>query len=302
MFTTENRDIDKTHTKITNLEITQKFDQQLALLTLITSELDKEYSTVIDSTLLAKVKVLHPSVINPTQFITELTKTINRLPSGSEYPTPMELKNAHTLFDLSEINNLDQCKLISNTNYICKNKYPIYSTQAKSICETELILTQKVNQIPLDCDTRLTQITDEFWHKLNKTNEWICILSKPSRITLTCKNLSYPIDFELFGSGKIKLSVVTFFDNLPYLESNYNSILPNFNILHVDCCKKHSNLNIDEISIPKIHLNKLDLEELKVASHKLDDIARLSENLSKTDNTSRKNSVFSIIVQIVCGI
>ncbi|KAF5283989.1 hypothetical protein FQA39_LY17174 [Lamprigera yunnana] len=115
---------DKTHTKITNLEITQKLDEQLA------------------------VKVLHPSVINPTQFITKLTKTINRLPSGSEYPTPMELKNADTLFDLSEIN----------------------------------------------------------------------------------------------------------------------------------------------------------LEELKVGSHKLDDIARLSENLSKTENTSRKNSVFSIIVQIVCGI
>ncbi|KAF5300345.1 hypothetical protein FQA39_LY11202 [Lamprigera yunnana] len=125
------------------------------------------------------------------------------------------------------------------------------------------------------------------------------------------QNLSYPIDFELFGSGKIKLynnckiyadSVVIFFDNLPYLENNYNSILPNFNILHDDCCKKHSQHNIDKISIPKIHLNKLDLEELKIASHKLDDIARLSENLSKTENTSRKNSVFSIIVQIVCGI
>ncbi|KAF5270635.1 hypothetical protein FQA39_LY01373 [Lamprigera yunnana] len=163
-------------------------NEQLALLTLITSELDKEYSTVIDSILLAKVKLLHPSVINPTQFITELTKTINRLPSGSEYPTPTELENAHTLFDLSKI------------------------------------------------------------------------------------------------------------------KSNYNSILPNFNILHDDCCKKHSNHNIDEISIPKIHLNKLDLEELKVASHKLDDIAKLSENLSKTENTSRKNSVFSIIVQIVCAI
>ncbi|KAF5297304.1 hypothetical protein FQA39_LY12143 [Lamprigera yunnana] len=159
-----------------------------------------------------------------------------------------------------------------------------------------------------DCDTRLTQITDEFWHKLNKTNEWIYILSKPSRIT--CKNLSYPIDFELFGSEKIKLynnckiyadSVIIFSDTLPYLESNYNSILPNFNILH-DGCKKHSNHNIDEILIPKIHLNKLDLEELKAASHKLDDIGRLSENLSETENTSKKNSVFLIIVQIVCGI
>ncbi|KAF5279109.1 hypothetical protein FQA39_LY05787 [Lamprigera yunnana] len=123
-------------TKTTHqLEITQKLDEQLALLTLITSELDKEYSTVIDSILLAKVKVLHPSVINPTQFITELTKTINRLPSGSEYPTPMELTNAHTLFDLSEIINRirnkknahdhnNTCNSLTNciTLTMCKNQ------------------------------------------------------------------------------------------------------------------------------------------------------------------------------------
>ena len=58
-----------------SLELKQTLDNHFNLLTLLISELETEFTNIIDTILFAKSNVLHPFVITPVHIIKELSKT-----------------------------------------------------------------------------------------------------------------------------------------------------------------------------------------------------------------------------------
>lgn len=135
-------------------------------------------------------------------------------------------------------------------------------------------------KLPSECDTRVGYIQTEQWYKLHHSNNWLFVMPRKTIGTLTCKNKE-PVDVELINTGIIKISnscklyttnIILQTQTLG-LESNYNSVLPQIDIVSDDCCKKLKNKNITKINfVPlKIH-EKLDLESLNLASHKIDNI------------------------------
>lgn len=66
----------------------QNIQDHISLLLLIFTELNREYSIAINSVLLAKQNLLHPSILNPHRIITELSKTKKYLGPTLKYKLP----------------------------------------------------------------------------------------------------------------------------------------------------------------------------------------------------------------------
>lgn len=190
------------------------------------------------------------------------------------------------------INNLEKCKEISIKDYICQHIEPLSSVHVKPVCETELLFVK--SSIPKSCDTRVSVIEGEIWHRLRESNQFIYILPNPTTITVNCKGQS-PVDATLLKTGIISLStgckaftsttILTTFDRT--FKSEFISVLPEFDIITDDCCNKVKP-NESHVHLIPLRSNNLNLEELKVASHKLDHISKLAKNLKNTESIYTK--------------
>lgn len=67
-------------TNFFSFEFKQELDEHIEFLTLVTTELSNGYSTVINAILFVKSNILHPQILTPEQFITELRSTVRYLP------------------------------------------------------------------------------------------------------------------------------------------------------------------------------------------------------------------------------
>lgn len=113
-----------------NLELKQTVEEHLSLLTLLISELEREYSGLIDAILLAKNNQLHPMLMSPRKLIGELLKTTSHLPPGTSYPLPVEYRSAYRFLDIINIQYFStenrivfiiSVPLISQTNFLLYN-------------------------------------------------------------------------------------------------------------------------------------------------------------------------------------
>ncbi|XP_052742884.1 uncharacterized protein LOC128198947 [Bicyclus anynana] len=314
----------------------------MSLLTLITTEVENEISTIVNAILFVRNNAIHPVIITPEQYGIELRKTLSYLPPQTKYSLEIIDKNIPELFSLvnlvsyvtnnkivfviktplitqasydlyqvlpvpikstdktfifilpnfkyflisnnkihyTSLENLSQCKKVyNNEKYICKLEKPLYSVHTNKICETELLYGN--TKLPTVCDTRLAYIPIEQWYKLHQDNNWLFVTPHKVIGTLNCRNKE-PIDIELVDTGIIQLSEgcklyttnIMLQTNSKILESSYNSVLPHIDILTDECCKKIRNKNITNIPfIPLKYHEKVDLESLNLASHKVDTIA-----------------------------
>lgn len=87
------------------LNLKQLIEEHLTLMTLVMSEINNEYSNIVNAILFAKTNQIHPVVISPNQYLSELTKTIPYLPPGNSYALPLEKRNILTLLSLINVNN-----------------------------------------------------------------------------------------------------------------------------------------------------------------------------------------------------
>lgn len=204
------------------------------------------------------------------------------------------------------ITSFSNCKKINEIRSICQLDSPIFSTHVKPICESELLLNN--DYIPKNCDTRISNIDNEIWHRLHNSNNWIYVTSKPVSLTINCKGQS-PLDIPIVKTGILSLAqsckgytsttVLTSYSTIK--ESTHLSILPNFDIRTDDCCKnfKKENLSIPQMQEVRTNLN---LDNLRVASYKLDEIARISKQLNDQPSMINKflnNNYFSYIFCII---
>lgn len=375
----ENLNILSNHTKdmnnkIFDIKMKQDIDEHMSLLTLITTEVNNEISTVINAILFAKNNAIHPVILTPQQYRTELKKTVSYLPSQTTYPLELNEQDIPELLSLiniatyisndklifviktplitqvdydlyyvlpipirskdntfvfilpnfkyllmsnnkihyTSLENLDQCKkLQNNLRYICKLETPLYSIHTSKTCETELMY--KNSKLPVECDTRIGYIPSEQWFKLHTINNWVFVAPRKVIATLNCKNKD-PVDIELINTGILQImdSCKLYTTNVMLqtqnfnLESSYNSLLPSIDIISDDCCKMLKDKNISNIDfIPiKIH-DKLDLESLDLASHKINKINKIIEQMEnetifdKVTNNIYFAYIFFNIIKII---
>lgn len=200
------------------------------------------------------------------------------------------------------LSNINDCKLISTGENLCKLSEPIFSLHTKPICETDLL---SAFRIPASCDTRISHLKSEIWHKLSNRNAWIYILPTPTHITINCKQRA-PEDHLLIKTGILSLepackaytSTTILTSSFNNLTSNFTQMIPKVDISQDDCCLPHKD-NISELSLTKLHISNLNIDDLQLASHKLDDISKIADELSRHEITKTRISWYSYITYIL---
>lgn len=121
-------------TKLFDISMKQDLDEHLSLLTLMTTELINEISTIINTILFSKNNAIHPLIITPEQFVNELKKTVTHLPMQTKYPLELTSRDASELLSISNLVSyymndklifIIKTPLITQTNYDLYNVVPI---------------------------------------------------------------------------------------------------------------------------------------------------------------------------------
>lgn len=89
---------------VTSLQRQQCMEEHLELLNLIISEVDKEYTIIINAILFAKTETLHPSIISPSKLISELQKVITYLPTNTKFPIDLTRNEIYKLESVLKLN------------------------------------------------------------------------------------------------------------------------------------------------------------------------------------------------------
>lgn len=345
----------------------QSIESHITLLLLVFTEINKEYSTLIHSILLAKQNILHPSILTPNQLVKELGKTKKYLARNTGYPLPISRASAYELLKLcslsvlyidsklifliyvpitdnnvftlyhilplpipvgnnnthmfinpssdyisvsvnkmtfTPVDNLQKCKELSNNTYICPRENPLYNTFGQSNCETELL--QNHISLPKSCDVRVSYITSEIWYQLKDVNKWLFVIPELTHMTVDCGQDGIH-DITLYGTGFLTLShickaytkSITLFtvnEQSSTVTSRSMSYLPTLDItLKIDNTPILSPLDFQPINS---QIN--DLNDLKTASIKLDQISKLADDITHKTKLTRKLGTYDIVLTLVC--
>lgn len=182
------------------------------------------------------------------------------------------------------LNTLENCKTLGGSQKICSDVLP-YPIDSDSICEAQL-LKQSIHTLPRTCETNLL-FAKEYNVQEIDYNLWLITVSDPLPTTIKC-NGKEPFtkiinDNSLFqlqpgcngfiGSTRVHAKYrVEVFQNITY--KNLPIQIP------FECCE-HLPKKSHMPDIKPLHLNKINVEDLNIAQHKLD---QYSEELDKIMN------------------
>lgn len=181
------------------------------------------------------------------------------------------------------LDSISKCKHVNQEYIICPQP-SILSTINNPSCETKL-LTEVTLSLPEICDSKVIYGNINVWQKLND-GRYIYVQSKANKLTMKCN--SKITDYIVQGTGILSLEndCIAYFQTLQFHAShNFETVLPsqlsiNYNIIEDDCCK-YNLLNESSPTLTPITLSNIDLESLKLASHKLD---HLENEIKQTEN------------------
>lgn len=104
-----------------DIEIKQDVEKHLSLLTLLVTELETEFHSIINTVLFARKNIIHPFVMTPKQFMQELIRSMPYLPSSLSYPLPIVLNNVNKFLELVDIQvyNVKNRIIFRISNVLC---------------------------------------------------------------------------------------------------------------------------------------------------------------------------------------
>lgn len=169
-----------------NLELKQTIDEQFSLLTFMLSELENEYSTIVDSMLFSKSNSIHPLIITPNQLIAELAKTLPFLPSYSTYVLPLDQVNAYKIYDNVKVKsyfNQNRIIYVFSNRLINSQRYNLYNLIPLPILKdthTMLFILPSINYLALSDDKNTyTTLKSHTECKTVQKDRLICPLINP---------------------------------------------------------------------------------------------------------------------------
>lgn len=194
------------------------------------------------------------------------------------------------------------CKPLFFGTKLCSNlfAYPIDNDAA---CEARLF--KNLQSLPQNCQTSLVYSQGYNVQEL-ETNMWLTVISEPLHITISCPKRSSITEI-IYKNSILKLQPgCSAFIGITKVQASSNNILvTNYNphpvLIPYDCCSKLP----DKPELPKLKplkLNHLNVEELEIAKHKLDQYSRDLDDLINQPFVEKHHSWFTyfIITLIIC--
>jgi hypothetical protein len=196
---------------------------------------------------------------------------------------------------------LAHCKIMQEASWMCRQDFPLQIIQSFKECEVQML--QSIREIPKSCSQRIIELKETLWIPL-KGNVWTFVAPEPDQLTIIYQGQE-PFDVKIKENGKI-----TFYKRLYRLWiANINQIFYRRNVnntdkyvippltLTMECCESESNkLKLDAISIKTPIMNILThTDELKLASHKVDDLEKLIRGQEWKLTQNAKTHQLSII-------
>lgn len=266
--------------------ITYYYDEKIMFVLQIPLVYPLEYNLYHTIPLPTPLDITHPSLfalITPTQRY-------------------MAITNDKLLYVLMD--DLYSCKTISKNYLVCKGPNT-YSTSTNSCCETRL-LTEAVKVLPSECSFKTLYGVIDMWQIISN-NRWIYVQSEPSKVSIECNNKDYK-DLIISGTGILSLPnyCTAYFKLLRFIPNGSNisiSIEPpniHFNLVEDDCCIRNK-YNKSLPFLTPIKLSNIDLDSLKYASHKLDN---LNNELNDLENQPSflQTQHFSILISVTSSL
>ena len=179
------------------------------------------------------------------------------------------------------VNEFTDCKLIFARHRVCKQSGPLQLTHLHEECEVEML--QSLRAIPSSCPQRIAEINQTAWTRLDG-NEWLYVAPRPDTLTILCPKQE-PTDIVIEGTGRLGLHsnckaygtrVLIQAQAIVSFNNSEKDIIPPLS-LDYDCCEfvgKDVKLKDLHLELPlKNIVNRLD--DLRLASHKVDEVNRL---------------------------
>jgi hypothetical protein len=179
------------------------------------------------------------------------------------------------------VDEIKDCKSISNYHLVCKQNHPVQITHLNEECEAEML--QPIRSVPTSCSQRVVELNQTLWTQLDD-NEWLYVAPRPDTLTILCSKQE-PTDIEIFGTGKLKLNsmckgygakVLIQAQMIISTNNTDKDIIPSLS-LEFDCCKTQGkNVKLDDIHLDLPLKNIVNhLDDLRVASHKVEEVEKL---------------------------
>ena len=197
-------------------------------------------------------------------------------------------EHSHLLMDTAKrfftrlgVDEVNECKTLSKGNMICKQTQPVQLTHLDEECEAQMI--QTLSSIPSSCSQRIVELNQTLWTQLDN-NEWLYVAPKSDVLTVLC-NKHEPTDVRLLGTGKLKLNGMCKAYGSRILIQSHSTLstnrinkdfIPSVS-LEYDCCDNvNQNFKLNELHlhVPLRSVTR-SLDDLRVASHKVEDVESL---------------------------
>ncbi|KAH9638033.1 hypothetical protein HF086_014894, partial [Spodoptera exigua] len=205
--------------------------------------------------------VLFHNIALPTPHNTSNPNSFSLILPDYKYLAMTKDKSFYCTF-----NSLEICKTVTPGNYICDIEN-VYSTEAKPICESEL-LTKVISVKPSQCHTKTLIGKVNIWKPLIN-NKWIFVQSKPNKISIDCLNNRLQ-ETTISGTGILTIPkhCIAYCKSTTLIPKhntfNITSPIrhfPDFNLINDSCCI--INLVYKNVSaILPVKLNNIDLDDL----------------------------------------
>lgn len=151
---------------------------------------------------------------------------------------------------------------------------------------------QTPSKIPDICDKRIIHSTRAIFIQLRTSNTWLFAVPNQETLTISCNNQEKPVDVVLKECGSVSIgkqckaysasTMLVPHDNIVESEV-FSEFIPSFEIID-ECCEKvkQKDVNLSEIVLNEQYKTLTrHIPELNIASHKLADIEKLSDELKK---------------------
>lgn len=301
----------KLYNELSNSKLSKKYREFPVMLSL------ENIHTIIDLAKLTSyyynnkiIFVMKIPLINPVKF--SIYKNLPLPISKDEYnlksyvliyPSKPYIALTDDRLNYALLDNLNECKNVNSEYEICPLP-AILSTINNPTCESKL-LTEVTLSLPDICDLKIIYGIINIWQKLND-GRYIYVQSKANKLTVKCSNNDEIKDYTLQGTGilSLKNDCVAYFQTLQFYPThNYKTVLPNqlsidFNIVEDDCCK-YKIVNNTYNSITPISLSNIDLESLKLAYHKLDNLKQQIHQVEKQSHIVKYGHFYSTITYVI---
>jgi len=198
---------------------------------------------------------------------------------------------------------INLCKIVSKTNKVCKHTQPLHLTLLVEECAAQMM--EPIRTIPAFFFRRIVEINHSLWTQLDN-NEWIYVAPK-SQVLTALFSKHEPTDVKLLGTGKLQLNTMCkAYGNRIFIHSHTTSfskrtskyVIPHLPLVY-DCCGGIDNrFKLNDLQLHILLRSVINsLDDLRIASHKVEDVENL---ILEQDWKKTFNSRFSPFILNLC--